>query len=222
MGESNLVTPFIDTSDHGFHDQTLRTFLSKHSNPLSLLSQLYSIYENRDFASCKSLIDAICEQLHPLIDSADLFLLRARMAFEEENLQECKEWMQQAQWAENPSEHTEDFAQLLKAMDDLEDGIYKMGVQVLDSLCEKDRVSSYAHLILGKHFLWRANSPALAIHHLTLSLETLDDHTPVWANLGYAHDRKGEKEQAQQCFAKCLELEQNPEKKKFYQQLLAS
>lgn len=225
MGKSlkGAEANFLASECSGFINETSRSFLKRHSNPESLLGQLKSLYLDGSHQACKDLVQLICEEQHELSGSPDIFVLRAKIALEENaDLTDVHMWMKQARLNNKDSESVQEIDQLVGAMQDLQDGLYEQGKKALLELHESRSIGFLASFALGRHLLWKSQELDLSIYYLENAVRTKPLFKNAWESLGFAFNRNGQKGAAQEAFGKCIELETDPEKLSFYRQQLAS
>ena len=94
--QTNIMS-YIEPESMGFHHDTARSFLKRHSNPESLLLQLKNLLSKGQLEACRDLIQLIIREGHVLADQSEIYLLRAEVAYlEAENKGEIMAWVQQA------------------------------------------------------------------------------------------------------------------------------
>ena len=225
MGDNvkGAVAIHLATECSGFINETSRSFLRRHSNSDSLLGQLKALYLKGCHQACKDLIQLICEEQHPLCESADLFVLRSKIALEEnQTLKEVNVWLTQARLNESSSGELLEMDALVRCQRDLQDGVYEDGTAGLLELFESRHIGFLASFLLGRHLLWKSQNVPLSIFYLEGAVQTKPHLKNAWEALGFAYNRDGQREPAQAAFAKCIELETDLEKLSFYRQQLAS
>ena len=206
-----------------FVEKSVRSFLKRHQSPKSLLSQLHELYRQGAHDSCLHLIQVICEIQHPLCESAEMYVLGAKIAFEEdEDMAEVESWLLQAELNDPSSPACFDFSLLINALKKLKDGLYSEASQDLLGLVDSDEVSFLASYLLGRHFLWKSQETGLSIYHLETALQSKPNFKKAWEAAGFAYNREGQQDLANLAFSKCIELESDPDKIEFYRQHLAS
>ena len=75
------ILSYLEPESLGFHYDTARSFLKRHSNPESLLSQLKGLISRGQLDACRDMIQLIIREGHSLADSSDIYLLRAEVAY---------------------------------------------------------------------------------------------------------------------------------------------
>jgi len=225
MGDqrSSKVATYLTKECSGFVSTTTRSFLKRHADPTVLLGQLKSLYKKGEHSTCSDLIQWICEEMHPLSTASELFLLRAQIAWEDETgLNPAKTWLKQALLNNPDCQQSKAFSDLLDIQDDLADGLYQESMERLKTHLENTTTEMFAHFLIGRHLLLKTQNVSTSIFHLESALQLKPAFKKCWEALGFAFNRSGQKVAAQKAFARCIELETNPEKVNFYKQQLAS
>lgn len=225
MGNSLSHSPqlYFKHSDNPFVEKSVRSFLERHQDPKSLLSQIYELYRQGAHDSCLHLIQMICEVQHPLYEAAEIYILGAKIAFEEdEDLAEVESWLMQGELNDPSAPACFDFSFLITALKKLKDGMYSEASQDLLGLVDSPDVGFLASYLLGRHFLWKSQEIGLSIYHLETALQSKPNFKKAWEAAGFAYNREGQKDLAKKAFSKCIELESDPDKIEFYRQHLAS
>ena len=217
------IESFLEPESQGFLYDTARSFLKRHSNPDSLMSQLKGLWINGQLDPCRDMIQLIIREGHILADKSDLYLLRARIAYEEsESIGEVMAWIQQAKICEPDCKKAQVWDQLVKARIALNEADYENGQLILEELIEDSEVMYMARYELAHHLFWKN----LNIKRSVDLLENVTLQRPgfikAWSCLGYAYNRMNMKAKAQQAFGHCIELDTNPERIKVYKQQIAS
>lgn len=217
------IESFLEPESQGFIYDTARSFLKRHSNPDSLMSQLKNIWAQGQLIPCRDMIQLILREGHSLGDRAELYLLRARISYEEgEALGEVMSWIQQAKICNKNSSELKVWNKLIKARIAMNEGDPTNGQKILEDLIEKSEVMHLARYELAHHLFWRNLNIARAtdlLENVTLERPTF---VKAWSCLGYAYNRLNLKTKAQLAFGQCIELDTNPDRIKVYKQQIAS
>ena len=149
-------------------------------------------------------------------------LIRAQMAFEEEeSIAETCTWLAQAELNNKKCPKTKLYKEVLKARQCLKDGLYQEGERQLVGLLDSE-YQAHAAFILGEHLFWRSPSTEEAVALLKIAVQDRPGFVKAWATMGFAYNKMGLKDKAQQSFSQCLEFEKDPERLAFYREQLAS
>ncbi len=217
------VMSFIEPESSGFYYDTARSFLKRHSNPDSLLSQIRGLLAQGELSSCRDMIQLIIREGHELADRSSLFLLRAEVAYlEGETTGEIMAWVQQAKLCPKLCSNVLRWDELIHGQTLLKEGDYVNGQMILEKLIEDDTVGPMAQQELAHHLFWKN----LDCERALMLLEDLTKSHPsflkAWTCLGFAYNKFGMKQKAQEAFGHCITLDSNPERLKLYKQQLAS
>jgi len=225
MGNSSGHGPrlFGHRQPSPFIEKSVRSFLERHKNSRSLISQINELYRQGAHDSCLHLIEVICEMQHPLCETAELYVLGAKIAFEEDDdLSEVESWLMQGELNDPSSPACFDLSYFLSSLRKLKDGLYSESTQDLLGLVDSTEVGFLSSYLLGRHFLWKSQETQLAIYHLQTALQSKPNFKKALEAIGFAYNREGQTELASAAFSKCIELETDPDKIEFYRQHLAS
>ena len=150
------ILSYIEPDSLGFHYDTARSFLKRHSNPESLLVQLKNLISRGQLDSCRDMIQLIIREGHSLADSSEIYLLRAEVAYlQGENRGEILAWVQQAKLSEDLSQKIVQWDELVYAQTALNEGDYVNGQLMLEKLIESDVVGHLAQFELAQHLFWK-------------------------------------------------------------------
>ena len=61
--QEKTIADYLEPECTGFIYNTARSFLRRHSNSNSLLTQLQGLFEKGEYESCKDMIQLICEEM---------------------------------------------------------------------------------------------------------------------------------------------------------------
>lgn len=217
------IMSFIEPESSGFHYDTARSFLKRHSNPESLMLQLKSLLSKGQLESCRDLIQLIIREGHVLADHSETYLLRAEVAYlKADNKGEIMAWVQQAKLCDTLSPAIVKWDELVYATTAISEGDYVNGQLILEKLMESDDVAHLAQLELAHHLFWKNVDSERALELLKDLTDAYPEFIKAWSSLGFAYNKFGMKELAQEAFAHCIELDSDPERVKIYKQQLAS
>lgn len=217
------IMSFIEPESSGFYYETARSFLKRHSNPDSLLSQLKGLLLKGDLDTCRDMIQLIIREGHELAERSVIYLLRAEVAYlKNDGLGEIMAWVQQAKHSAKLCDSVVRWDELMHAKTLLREGDYVNGQLILEKLIEDESVGHLAQLELAYHLFWKNLD---CQRSLTLLEELTTDYPSflqAWNCIGFVYNRFGMKAKAQEAFGNCIELDSNPERIKIYRQQLAS
>ena len=217
------INAFIEPESTGFHYDTARSFLKRHSNPESLLLQLKNLLSQGQLDSCRDLIQLIIREGHVLADQSEIYLLRAEVAYlQADNKGEIMAWVQQAKLCDTLSPSIVNWDELVYATTALAEGDYVNGQLILEKLMDCEHVAHLAQFELAHHLFWKNVDSERALDLLKDLTEAYPEFIKGWSSLGFAYNKFGMKELAQEAFAHCIELDSDPERLKLYKQQLAS
>lgn len=217
------IMSFLEPVSQGFVYDTARSFLKRHKNNESLLSQLKSLIAQGQHSSCSDLIDLIINEGHSLADYSQIYLLRAQIAFHSsDNFNEATEWVKQSKLCQKLDEEIHHWDSLHQGITAFKEGDYQLGEKVLSSLLEIESVGWIAQYKLAYHLFWKNINGEVALHLLEDLTKTKSEFVKAWSCLGFVYNKSGQKEKAQTAFSRCLEKETNPDRIEFYKQQLAS
>ena len=211
-----------ETSKSFLHDTAL-SFLKRHSDPKLLLLQMKQMVLRGQLSSCKDMIQMILREGHILGDGSEIYLLRAHIAYQQnENQGEVMSWIQQARLANPKNISVKKWDLLYSAIRQVEEGDYQNGQRSLENLINDRDVGEMAQYQLAHHLFWRN----IDMERAQSLLEELSKDRPEYSKalscLGFVYNRLEMKEKAQEAFELCLETETNPERIAFYKQQIAS
>lgn len=222
--QTDGLAPFIEPESQGFISDTARSFLKRHSNPKALLAQLKQLYRRGEYVTCEDLIQLIVRESHDLADDPELYLLRAQLAFcQNENEEEMLDWIQQATWCTKAENHAvEAWCFLVRALKDLKDGDYSSAEELLKMLVAQEDVGTVAQYYLAYHYFWKNIDLEQSLFLLEELCHQNKELVKAWSCLGFVYNRLGLQQKAQMAFSHCLQHETNPEKIELYKQQLVS
>ncbi len=214
---------YIEPESTGFINDTARSFLKRHSNPKSLLSQLKNLFLAGEYTSCEDLIQLIIREGHELADQSEFYLLRAQLAFSlSDSMEEVMAWFKQAQLCNDSDQALNSWIKLNSALLALKEGDYKTGEGALRELLSDEQVSMMAQYHLSYHLFWRNIDPEQSLFLLEELCHQHPELLKAWSCLGFVYNRLGLQEKAQSAFSHCLSRETNPTKIQLYKQQLVS
>ncbi|MCJ8276159.1 MAG: hypothetical protein MJK18_04905, partial [Bdellovibrionales bacterium] len=201
------VQSFLKPESVGFVYDTARAFLKRHSSPEMLRGQLQNLLNRGEIDSCKDLIQLIIEEQHPLSGDERLFLMRAKIAFEQSDKEsEYKDWIQQAKLCNSESELVKSWERLGEAQLALKEGDYQAGTVTLHNLLDDDMVGDLASYVLAHHLFWKSVDTNKALNILEELVENKPHFVKAWACLGFVYNKLQFKDKAQYAFGQCIEF----------------
>ncbi len=214
---------FIEPESTGFINDTARSFLKRHSDPKSLLSQLKNLFHQGEYSSCVDLIQLIIRENHTLSDRYELYVLRAQLAFtSSDSLEEVSSWIKQASLCNDATKSLESWTKFISASLALKEGDYSLGENLLKELLSDEAVGMLAQYHLSYHLFWRNIDPEQSLFLLEELTHQHPELIKAWSCLGFVYNRLGLQDKAQSAFSYCLSRETNPNKIQLYKQQLVS
>ena len=221
--KENDILSYIDPPSDGIIGETALSFIKRYKNKDALMAQLRGLVHKGEFATCESLIQLILAGGEELSDSAELYLMQARIAYQSNEPTETVEsWVKQAQMTLQGEATIQPWNQLLVGIKALKEGDYDNGVKLLEGLFDDDQVGVKARFEVAYHLFWRNINREGALILLEEIVKERPSFIRAWSCLGFVYNRLGEKHKAQEAFGHCIALDSHPERIKVYKQQIAS
>lgn len=198
-------------------------FIRNHTSPEQLLSQVKVLFAQGQLHEAHHIVECIVDNFNPLIASADLFTLHAKIYIELFGFNvhaQCA--IEQALMIEPNHEEALGLKKLSSLHEELRDGLYDTAEESLRRLIESEPLNVYAKYVLANHFFWKNGPQSEAVILLESAVKQRPTFLKSWLCLAMAYKKSQEMTKAEMAFQECLELDTNVSNQEFYKKHLQS
>jgi len=198
-------------------------FIKHHTSPEQLLFQVKALFEQGHLHEAHHVIECIIENGNPLIASADLFALHAKIYVELFGFNVHAQCAIQQSLMLDPSNEEALALQKLSAVhEELRDGLYETGTAKLETLLAAEPGNAYAMYLLANQLFWKNGPETKAIALFEKSVKLRPSFLKSWLGLAMAYKKNQESAKAEDAFQECLALDINLLNQEFYKKHLQS
>lgn len=113
-----------------------------------------------------------------------------------------------------------DYMEMMEAKYNLKKGLNDAAEVQLKKLLRRTPKNYHLLFILGSHIFWIDGAPAAAVHYLEECVRLSPNYLRAWGCLGAIYKKLGNEPMAARAFQKCIQLENDPKMKEFFQSQL--
>jgi tetratricopeptide (TPR) repeat protein len=200
---------------------TTAMFVKNHANPEQLFRQIQGLHKSGQSIEAQRVIECIIDNYHPLVESAEFFVLHAEILFETTGAGSATQAaLQQALLIEPTCTSANALQKILNCQNELRDGLYEKGEASLRQLLKEEPYSGYAASVLAHHLLWKNGPESEAVQLFEYCLNLQPYFLKAQLGLALAYKKTRDMTKADGAFKKCLELDTNIENQAFYKKHL--
>ncbi len=222
MSTRKSARQFVDTSNQG-QNSTTSLFIKNHTSPTQLLSQVRMLFAEGHLHEAQHVMECIIDNYNPLISSADLFVLNAKVDIELHGFNvHAKCALQQALLLEPQHEEALKLSAVSQHHDELRDGLYETATEALRKQLQQDPNDVYAMYVLANHLFWKNGPEQEATSLLEKAVKLRPSFLKAWLCLAMAYKKAQDLGKAEGAFQECLSLDTNATNQEFYKKHLQS
>lgn len=195
-------------------------FIKNHTNPDQLFRQIEKLYTAGEVQEASHVCQCIVDEYHPLIQNPDFFVLQSKILFEVCDDLGARASLSQALLLDSTHAIALEMQMTLNAQEDLRDGLYEQGEQILRQMVIERPFNAYAPYLLAHHLLWKNGPEAEALQFFEQSLQLRPRFLRARLGQALAYKKIRDFTNAEAAFAECLRIDSNLENHELYKRNL--
>jgi predicted Zn-dependent protease len=222
MSSKKSARQFAETKTQT-QNSTTSLFIKNHTSPEQLLAQIEVLFDQGHLHEANHAVECIIDHYNPLISSADLFTLHAKIYIELFGFNvHAQSSIQQALLLEPNHEEAIALQKVSALHEELRDGLYESAEEGLRSFISTHTENTYAMYVLANHLFWKNGPEVEAVELLEKVVKNRPSFLKAWLSLAMAYKKCLRPVKAEAAFLECLGLDINASNKEMYQKHLQS